>query len=200
MAGKGKAVGAAIKYGPIVYEASRRYGPKMLDQLKAGREPAERYVQAKVDKGNQHKKAVQHASTVIDGSTLQIFHRNAPHWIVFSGDEPIAVHPRTNIGYAELLKNVDLTKRVRPEDEPTPVQRLRAATRKKSPQSNSAGTRSTSSKASRSAPTKHARADVTMRPSTPTDASTAKNRTATGDPSADGSRSAPTGVEDSDAR
>ncbi|MGB5951714.1 MAG: hypothetical protein WBG57_04255 [Ornithinimicrobium sp.] len=162
VAGKGKAVGAAIKYGPIVYEASRRYGPKVLDQLKAQREPAERYVQAKVDKGNQHKKAVQHASTVIDGSTLQIFHRNAPHWIVFSGEEPIAVHPRTNAGYAELLKNVDLTKRVRPEDEPTPAQRLRAATRRKSAKKTAHG--STPSGEPRSAPTKHARAEVRMRP------------------------------------
>ncbi|MGB5937665.1 MAG: hypothetical protein WBG76_17585 [Ornithinimicrobium sp.] len=169
MAGKGKAVGAAIKYGPIFYEASRRYGPKVLDQLKAGREPAERYVQAKVDKGNQHKKAIQHAGTVIDGSTLQIFHRNAPHWIVFSGDEPIAVHPRTNAAYAELLKNVDLTKRIRPEDEPTPAQRLRAATRKKSataPTAKSRPTRTTSE----TTPTKHARAEVTMRPNPPVDA------------------------------
>lgn len=185
MAGKGRAVGAAIKYGPIVYEASRRYGPRVIDQLKAGREPAERYVQAKVDKGNQHKKAVQHASTVIEGSTLQIFHRNAPHWIVFSGEEPIAVHPRTNASYAELLKNVDRSRRVRPEDEPTPVQRLRAATRKKG--STPGSSRSSTS---RSGGTKHARTEVRMRPSDP-------QRPGSNDPGSSGTGSAPTGPTDS---
>jgi len=131
VAGKGKAVGAALKYGPLVYEAGRRYGPKVWDQVKSQREPAERYVQAKVDKGNQHKKAVQHADTVIDGSTLQVFHLNASHWVVFSGSEPIAVHPRTSAPFSLLLKNADLDKRVKPSDEPTAVQRIRGAAKRR---------------------------------------------------------------------
>ncbi len=149
VAGKGKAVGAAIKYGPLVYEAGRRYGPKVWDQVKSQREPAERYVQAKVDKGNQHKKAVQHADTVMDGSTLQVFHLNAAHWIVFSGDEPIAVHPRTSAPFSLLLKNADLGKRVKPADEPTAVQRIRsAAKRRPTPR--------------RKGPQRHAQADIQL--------------------------------------
>ncbi len=155
MAGKGKAVGAAIKYGPIVYEASRRYGPKVWDQVKSQREPAERYVQGKVDKGNQHKKAVQHADTVIDGSTLQVFYNNTAHWIVFSGEEPVGVHPRTSASYSLLLKNANLSKRIRPEDEPTAVQKLKAKRRKQ---------KSTSPGRTRGKPSRqHARADVTVR-------------------------------------
>ncbi len=155
VAGKGKAVGAALKYGPLVYEASRRYGPKVWDQVKSQREPAERYVQAKVDKGNQHKKAVQHADTVIDGSTLQVFHLNASHWVVFSGNEPIAVHPRTSAPFSLLLKNADLGKRVKPMDEPTPVQRIRGAAKRRSTPR-------------RKGPQRHAQADIKLSRTEPT--------------------------------
>jgi hypothetical protein len=158
VAGKGKAVGAMIKYGPILIETSRRYGPRVWDQVKAQKEPAERYVQDKVDKGNQRKKAVQHADTVIDGSVLRIFHRNLAHWVVFSGDEPIAVHPRTSAPFRELLKNADLSKRTRPEDEPALRQRLRASARRRT-----SGTRRGSASAGR----QHARADVNLRRGTP---------------------------------
>ncbi len=116
MAGKSKAVGMALKYGPLVYPAVRKYGPQVWDQVRAQREPAERYVQDKVSKGNQRKKALQHAGTVVDGSVLQVFHQNTAHWVVFSRDEPIAVHPPTTASYDLLLKHADLGTRVRPED------------------------------------------------------------------------------------
>lgn len=114
MAGKGRAVGAAIKYGPLIATAAQKYGPQVMDQLRAQREPAERYVQDKVAKGNQRKKALQHAGTVVDGSVLQVFHQNRAHWIVYSGEEPIAVHPPTSTAYAVLTKHADLTTRIRP--------------------------------------------------------------------------------------
>ncbi|MGB3256979.1 MAG: hypothetical protein WBG89_12100 [Ornithinimicrobium sp.] len=150
MAGKGKAVGAALKYGPILYATSRRYGPVVWEQVKSQREPAERFVQSKVDKGNQRKKATQHASTVIDGSTLQVFYQNTAHWVVFSGEEPVGVHPRTSAPFTQLLKNADLSKRVRTGDEPGPAQRLRGAARKR-PTPRRAG------------PQRHAQADINLR-------------------------------------
>ncbi len=150
MAGKGKAVGAALKYGPILYATSRRYGPVVWEQVKSQREPAERFVQSKVDKGNQRKKATQHASTVIDGSTLRVFHQNTAHWVVFSGEEPVGVHPRSGAPFSQLLKNADLSKRLRAGDEPTPVQRLKGAARKR-PTPRRAG------------PQRHAQADVNLR-------------------------------------
>lgn len=142
-----------IKYGPILIETSRRYGPRVWEQVKSQKEPAERYVQDKVDRGNQRKKAVQHAETVIDGSTLRIFHRNVAHWVVFSGEEPIAVHPRANAPFPELLKNADLSKRTRPEDEPALAQRLRKSAR---------GRRSTSGGTGRAGRQHHAQADVNL--------------------------------------
>jgi hypothetical protein len=116
VAGKSKAVGMALKYGPLVYPAVKKYGPQVWDQVRAQREPAERYVQDKVTKGNQRKKALQHAGTVVDGSVLQVFHQNTAHWVVFSADEPIAVHPPTSASYAVLLKHADLATRLRPQD------------------------------------------------------------------------------------
>jgi hypothetical protein len=114
VAGRGKAVGAVVKYGPLVYAAAQRYGPQVMEQVRAQRAPAERYVQDKVAKGNQRKKAMEHAGTVVEGSVLQIFHHNRAHWIVFSGEEPIAVHPPTGAPYDVLLKHADLSTRVKP--------------------------------------------------------------------------------------
>ena len=153
MASKGKAVGAMIKYAPLLLETSRRYGPRVWEQVKSQKEPAERYVHDKVDRGNQRKKAVQHADTVIDGSTLRIFHRNLAHWVVFSGDEPIAVHPRTNAPFSQLLKNADLSKRTRPEDEPALAQRLRM---------NARARRSSPGRTTRTGRQHHAQADVDL--------------------------------------
>ena len=46
------------------------------------------------------------------------------------GDEPIAAHPTTTTPIAELVANSDLSTRVRPQDVPTPRERVRrAATR-----------------------------------------------------------------------
>lgn len=117
MAGTGKAATRLIKYGPIAAAAAQRWGPVVWEQLKNQREPAEKFVQDKVAKGNQRKKAMSHATTVIDGSVLQVFHRNTAHWVVFSGDDPIAVHPPTPAAFAELLDRADLDKRVSPRDQ-----------------------------------------------------------------------------------
>jgi len=116
MAGKGKAAGRLIKYGPIVATAAHRWGPVVWEQMKQQREPAEKFVQDRVAKGNQRKKAMAHAATVIDGSVLQVFHLNTAHWVVFSGDDPIAVHPPTNASYDDLLDRADLSKRIGPRD------------------------------------------------------------------------------------
>lgn len=116
MAGKARAVGAALKYGPVVVTAAQRYGPAVWEQVRAQRAPAEKFVQAKVARGNQRKKALAHADTVVDGSVLQVFHDSESHWVVFSGDEPVGVHPPTRAGYEELLDKADLGKKVRPAE------------------------------------------------------------------------------------
>lgn len=116
MAGKASAAGKLIKYGPIAAAAAQRWGPVLWEQAKNQREPAEKFVQSKVSKGNQRKKALAHAATVIEGSVLQVFHDNTAHWVVFSGDDPIAVHPPTQASFDELLDRVDLANRVSPRE------------------------------------------------------------------------------------
>src|SRR5699024_8757496 len=95
VAGKGRAVRMAVLYGPMVAEAARKYGPAVWDQLKTQRAPVEKLVQSKAARGNQREKALAPAATLVNGSVIQVFHRNDPHWVVFSGEEPIAVHPQT---------------------------------------------------------------------------------------------------------
>lgn len=116
MAGKGKAAARLIKYGPLAVAAAQKWGPVVWEQVKHQREPAEKFVQDKVAKGNQRKKAMAHAATVIDGSVLQVFHLNTAHWVVFSGDDPIAVHPPTQAPFEELLDRADLSRRVGPNE------------------------------------------------------------------------------------
>lgn len=115
-ANMGRTVGSLIRYGPLVYGAVQKYGPQVWEQVQTQREPAERFMQAKVAKGNHRKKAMAHAQTVRRGSVLQVFHRNEAHWIVFSGEQPIAVHPATQASYEQLLEHADLDQRVRPQD------------------------------------------------------------------------------------
>ncbi len=117
MAGKGKMLGNLIRYGPVIYAAAQKYGPTVWEHVRSQREPAERFVQARVARGNHRKKALEHAATLVDGSVLQVYHRQESHWVVFTGDRPVAVHPATDAPYDELLADVDLSRRVRPTDE-----------------------------------------------------------------------------------
>lgn len=114
MAKRAKAVGVAIKYGPIFYAAAQRYGPVVWEQLQRQREPAERFVQSTVAKGNQRKKALAHAQTLREGSVLQVFHANEAHWVVFTGERPVAVHPATPASFETLLEDADLDRRIYP--------------------------------------------------------------------------------------
>lgn len=114
MAGKGRAVTALVKYGPVVYTAAQRYGPTVVHQLRQG--PAETVLARRVRGGGHRRRAMQHAGTVVQGSVQRVFHLSEPYWVVFSGEEPIGVHPHTAVPYERLLRNADPAKRVRPED------------------------------------------------------------------------------------
>lgn len=117
-AGKGqqKIVSAAIKYGPLAYAAARKYGPEIVDQLRREGLPGASTIESKISGKNHRKLAFEHADSVVDGSVMQVFHHSEPYWIVFSGEEPIAAHPRTNIPWDLLLAHADLSKRTRPSD------------------------------------------------------------------------------------
>lgn len=116
--GKAKLVGNAIKYGPIIFEGVRRYGPALRDQIVENKDVLQSVVPHRALRGEARKNALAHADSVVDGSAMQCFHQAREYWVVFSGETPIGVHPFTNVPYGELLRHADLGKRVRPSDRP----------------------------------------------------------------------------------
>lgn len=115
MVNRKAAMSAALKYGPALAAAAKRYGPTVLEQLNKQREPAERLVRERRERGNPRRTAINHASTVIDGTLLRGYHRGQEFWVVFSGDDPVGVYPYTTVPYAVLLDHADLGRRLRPD-------------------------------------------------------------------------------------
>jgi GNAT superfamily N-acetyltransferase len=107
--GKGRlaktAVTYAVKYGPLLYEA-----------VKHGREPAQRALQKAFARQVDRRKAMQHASTVIDGAILRVFHQTEPVWVVFSADTPITTYPPVDVPLDVVLQHADLGQRIKPRD------------------------------------------------------------------------------------
>ena len=122
MPGKGQAVGRIVKWGV-------KYGPHVVVLAQQAKEPAMKAAQTALDRQKAKRQAVAHAATLRDGSVLKAFDPRASHgdpvWVVFSGDEPVAAHPTTTTPLSELLAKVDLATRVRPEDLPTPAEKLK---------------------------------------------------------------------------
>lgn len=107
----------AIKYGPVVYALAQKYGPQVVEQIMKNREPTQRMLQEGAERvrSNPRKLALAHADSVVEGALQQVFHAGRPYWVVFSRNEPVGVHPHTNIAYDALLLNVDPAKRATPE-------------------------------------------------------------------------------------
>jgi hypothetical protein len=111
-----KLIFTAVRYGV-------KYGPRVLvvaDQLK---EPAQDYAKKAVERRQARRTAIAKARTLTDGMLLRQLHGDQPVWIVFSGDEPVAAYPELDVPMGTLLEKADLTRRVRPEDLPTPRDR-----------------------------------------------------------------------------
>lgn len=62
---------------------------------------------------NGRRKARTHATTLVGGSVVKVIHQGAKHYVVFSGDKPVATYPPTSVPVETLLANADLTKRLR---------------------------------------------------------------------------------------
>lgn len=79
--------------------------------------------------GRWRQLAVVHADTVVDGSFAKVPVEGEPHWIVWTGDEPIAAYPPHTGDLHEVVKAVDLEKRQRPDELRTRAMRREAAER-----------------------------------------------------------------------
>lgn len=122
MPSKGKAVGSIVKWGV-------KYGPHVVVIAQQAKDPAMAAAQKAIDKQKQRRRALEHAGTLREGSVLKTFDprgdQSEPIWVVFTGDDAIASHPSTQTPLAEVLANADLANRVRPQDIPSPAERLR---------------------------------------------------------------------------
>jgi hypothetical protein len=91
----------AVKYGPQVKIAWDNGGK----QAGAAAARRARSVTAR-------RKALKQAATVRDGSILKVAPNGTTTYVVFTGDQPIATYPHSNLPYEVLLAHADLGKRI----------------------------------------------------------------------------------------
>ena len=109
MAGQGKLVTQTVKLGI-------KYGPQIWVATQALREPAKEAANKAISSERARRQAMAHAKSLADGSILKVYRGDTAHWVDFSADEAVAVHPETDLPLPALVERADLTKRVRPDD------------------------------------------------------------------------------------
>lgn len=100
-----KAAKLAAKYGPHVAAAVKVAGPTVKESVEAQRRRL----------AHRHA-AFDKAATVTQGSVLRQRDGNEVVYVVFAGEEPVAVYPEVATPVAELVKTADLSQRVTPEE------------------------------------------------------------------------------------
>ena len=120
MAGKGKLVTQGVKLGI-------KYGPQIWVATQALREPAKEAANKAISSERARRQAMAHAKSLADGSILKVYRGETAHWVVFSGDEAVGVHPHTDMLLATLVERADLTKRIRPDDKVRATDRAKDA-------------------------------------------------------------------------
>ena len=94
---------AKIGGAAALIEISRQLWPMVKPTVERGRQNAVAWRTARV-----------HADRVLDGSYLDVFIDGERHWVVWSGDQPVAAYPAVSRDLAEAVSAVDLTRRRRP--------------------------------------------------------------------------------------
>ena len=110
-----RAAKLAAKYGPHVAAAVKVAGPTVKETVETQRKRLE----------NRHA-AFDKARTLAEGSVLRQRDGNDVVWVVFTGDEPVAVYPEVATPVTELVKSADLSQRVTPEERDAAKVRKRA--------------------------------------------------------------------------
>ena len=107
-----------------------KYAPIIASVVREVRGPATDYAKATMEATRQKRLALTKARSVRDGSLLLVLHGEQPFWVVYSGDVPVSDHPDVGIPLADLVAHADLGRRRRPEEFPSPRQRVSSAGKK----------------------------------------------------------------------
>ncbi|MGH8825441.1 MAG: hypothetical protein ACRDVN_13335 [Jiangellaceae bacterium] len=94
---------AKIGGAAALVEIGRQVWPVVRPAVKRGRDNAAAWRIARA-----------HAARVLDGSYLDVFVGGVKHWVVWSGDEPVAAYPAVDGDLGEAVRTVDGTRRRRP--------------------------------------------------------------------------------------
>lgn len=119
MAGKSKAVSNVVRF-------SVRYGPYIIAAVKVAKEPVQKAATKYLNEQKSQKAALDHARTLVDGTILKVIHDDTPTWVVYSADEAVASYPTVPSLSAALVR-ADLTKRLRPDEVSTPIDKAQAS-------------------------------------------------------------------------
>lgn len=110
--GKGKTAVVVLATGA---KLAVKYGPQAKIAWDNGGKKAAEAATRRARSMTARRKAFTHASTIVDGSVLKVAPDGVTAYVVFSGEQPVAVQPPQEKSLAELVAHADLTKRERPE-------------------------------------------------------------------------------------
>lgn len=100
-----------------------KYAPAIAVVVKEARGPATDFAKSRLEAARQRRLAVTKASSLKNGSMLEVLHGETPVWVVFSGDQPISAHPEVGVPLADLVEHADLDLRHRPDEFPSARER-----------------------------------------------------------------------------
>ena len=99
-----RAAKLAAKYGPHVVAAAKVAGPAVKEAAETQRKRLE-----------NRRAAFDKARGLTDGSVLRQRQGDEVVFVVFTGEEPVAVYPEVVTPLADLVRNADLSQRVTPQ-------------------------------------------------------------------------------------
>lgn len=113
-----------MKIGPIVKTAAQagklavKYGPQAKIAWDKGGKQGAAAARKRALSLNARRRALKHASGLVDGSVLKVAPEGKTVYVVFTGERPVAAYPSQDLPFAAMLEHADLTKRFRLEKKP----------------------------------------------------------------------------------
>ncbi len=106
-----------MKIRPIMKAATQagkiavKYGPQAKIAWDKGGKQGAAAARKRAMSLNARRKALNHASGLVDGSVLKVAPEGKTVYVVFTGDRPVASYPRQDLPVTALIEHADLTKR-----------------------------------------------------------------------------------------